>query len=295
MARKRKLVPVAGKGPRFGVELSIKTPWSLYKAGYSKNRESVFLIHGFNGTAQDNHLVYLRDAYLSRDYNVITVDWKPLTQYPCYLTALINTRLAAQCAAQIYSFITHHGTPREKITCVGHSLGAHICGMISNHLTKKQYRIIGLDPARPLIERKKTDSFRLTIDDATVIQVIHTNAGFLGQSENTGHLNYCINGGMYQPYCRGHPIRRSRCSHFMSICFLANAMFKHKKFIGIPCPNGCVKVSGPGRLPVTTRDPFKIESLLQEYKMGNDAPDNARGCFCLDVPYAKHCPFTQAE
>lgn len=78
--------------------------------------------------------------------------------------------------------------------------------MVSNHLTIKQHRIIGLDPARPLIERKKSDHFRLTIDDANVIQVIHTNAGFLGQESNTGHLNYCINGGRMQPYCKGNII-----------------------------------------------------------------------------------------
>jgi len=148
-------------------------------------------------------------AYLSRDFNVITVDWRPLTRYPCYLHSLINTRLTAQCTAQIYAFLTHYGAVRERITCVGHSLGAHICGMISNHLTRKQYRIIGLDPARPLIERNKSNTFRLTIDDASVIQVIHTNAGFLGQEDNTGHLNYCVNGGRIQPFCKGNPISKS--------------------------------------------------------------------------------------
>ena len=66
----------------------------------------------------------------------------------------------------------------------------------------------GLDPARPLIERKKSKAFRLTKDDANVVQVIHTNAGYLGQAESPGHLNFCINGGKYQPYCKGHPIRK---------------------------------------------------------------------------------------
>lgn len=152
--------------------------------------------------------MHMTPAYLTRDFNVITVDWRPLTRYPCYLHSLINTRLTAQCTAQVYSFLTHYGAAREKITCVGHSLGAHICGMISNHLSKKQYRIIGLDPARPLIERKKSNRFRLSQDDASVIQVLHTNAGFLGQEDNTGHLNYCVNGGRVQPYCKGNPISK---------------------------------------------------------------------------------------
>ncbi|XP_002021657.2 lipase member H-A [Drosophila persimilis] len=283
----------APNGPRRGVALNVKSPTSLYQGGFGKHRETVFIIHGFNGTAIDVHLQFLRDAYLSRDFNVITVDWRPLTRYPCYLHSLINTRLTAQCTAQIYAFLTHYGAVREKITCVGHSLGAHICGMISNHLTKKQYRIIGLDPARPLIERKKSNTFRLSLDDASVIQVLHTNAGFLGQEDNTGHLNYCVNGGRIQPYCKGNPIRRYRCSHFLSICYLASATYKHKKFVGVPCPNGCQNISGPKRLPVSGKmNPFEFVSLLREYHIGNDAPDDARGCICIDVPYAKHCPFT---
>lgn len=88
------------------------------------------------------------------------------------------------------------------MTCVGHSLGAHICGMVSNHLTTKQYRIIGLDPARPLIEQHASRDYRLTRDDATNVQIIHTNAGTLGQESLTGSLDLCINGGSLQPFCK---------------------------------------------------------------------------------------------
>uniref|UniRef100_A0A1I8MSU9 Lipase domain-containing protein n=1 Tax=Musca domestica TaxID=7370 RepID=A0A1I8MSU9_MUSDO len=283
----------APKSSRYGVAINIHNPMTLFQGGFSSKRDTVFIVHGFNGTATDKHLQFLRDAYLSRDFNVITVDWRPLTEYPCYLQSLINTRLTAQCTAQMYSFLTHYGAAREKITCVGHSLGAHICGMVSNHLNVKQYRIIGLDPARPLIERKKSNQFRLSLDDANVIQVIHTNAGYLGQEENTGHLNYCVNGGRVQPYCKGSPIRRSRCSHFLSICYLASAVFKHRRYLGVPCPTGCVDVTGPKRRPVSSANPFNAISQIGEYYMGNDAPDNAKGCVCIDVPFARHCPFSE--
>lgn len=83
-------------------------------------------------------------AYLKRgDYNVFTIDWEPLTMFPCYLSALSNTRLVAQCGAQFYSHLTRMGALAKNTHCVGHSLGAHVCGMISNHLTKKMYKIIG--------------------------------------------------------------------------------------------------------------------------------------------------------
>lgn len=67
----------------------------------------------------------------------------------------------------------------------------------------------GLDPARPLVQNHGTQSFRLTRDDAFHVQLILTNAGFLGQSSLTGSINYCINGGRQQPYCSGNQISTS--------------------------------------------------------------------------------------
>lgn len=83
-------------------------------------------------------------AYLYRaDYNIFTIDWADLTAFPCYLSSLSNTRLVAQCTAKLYAFVMDNGGDAEESTCVGHSLGAHICGMVSNHLTIKQHKIVG--------------------------------------------------------------------------------------------------------------------------------------------------------
>ncbi|KQS70592.1 uncharacterized protein Dere_GG23668, isoform B [Drosophila erecta] len=54
----------APNGPRRGIPLNVKNPMSLYKGGFSKHRETVFIIHGFNGTAIDIHLQFLRDGDL---------------------------------------------------------------------------------------------------------------------------------------------------------------------------------------------------------------------------------------
>lgn len=83
-------------------------------------------------------------AYLARnDYNIFTIDWSSITRFPCYISALSNMRLVAQCTAMLYAFVMENGGDARKTTCVGHSLGAHICGMMSNHLDKKQYKIVG--------------------------------------------------------------------------------------------------------------------------------------------------------
>lgn len=101
--------------------------------------------------------------------------------------------------------------------------------MVSNHLTTKQHKIIGLDPARPLIEKHASHSYRLTRDDASVVQIIHTNAGTLGQQSLTGSLDLCINGGSLQPFCR----RGLRLSmHFILAYFLFALyfFFQFKRF-----------------------------------------------------------------
>lgn len=48
-------------------------------------------------------------------------------------------------------------------------------------------------------------------------------------------------------------------------------MFKHKKFFGELCPNGCI--GGSKRLPVSGKSPFGVVTQTNEYNIGNDAPD----------------------
>nr|CAD7266426.1 unnamed protein product [Timema shepardi] len=193
---------------RLGKFIDVRSSNSLKYGGWDPDKRNVIIIHGFNGTEHKVPMTFIRNAYLSRgDYNVFTVDWEPLTIFPCYLSALSNTKLVAQCSALLYSYITGNGALAKRTHCVGHSLGAHICGMMSNHLSVKQHKIIGLDPARPLVDRYGSAGFRLTRDDAHVVQVIHTNAGALGEEAQVGHVDFCVNGGMNQPGCKGHRLR----------------------------------------------------------------------------------------
>lgn len=65
-----------------------------------------------------------------------------------------------------------------------------------------------MDPARPLIDRYATKYFRLTKDDAYHVQIIHTNSGFLGEENQVGHVDFCVNGGMRQPGCKGNQVSK---------------------------------------------------------------------------------------
>ncbi|KAG8222820.1 hypothetical protein J437_LFUL005026 [Ladona fulva] len=191
-----------------------------------------------------NFTSFLSKAFLSRgDFNVFFVDWGLLTRFPCYFSALNNMKLVSQCTAQLYAHLTHQGALMKRIICIGHSLGAHICGMIANYSTLRPSRILGLDPAGPIINDVSSSEFRLTSDDADFVEVIHTNAGVLGTDAPHGTVDFCVNGGHFQPQCSSiiHPIRRHRCSHFQGICLISSIVGsrKRRQVMGYPCLPSC--------------------------------------------------------
>ena len=93
---------------------------------------------------------------------------------------------------------------------VGHSLGAHICGVAALELKNRQTswrvsRITGLDPAQPCFRNVRLD-LKLDHTDAPFVDVIHTNGRYmtrmsLGLSEPMGHVDFYANGGRSQPGC----------------------------------------------------------------------------------------------
>jgi hypothetical protein len=137
-------------------------------------------------------------AYISvGSYNVWVVDWGRLAQPPCYRAAVHNLKAVGRCTGDLLMGLRAAGLMADKMTCVGHSLGAHICGLISQYVLFRVHRIIGLDPARPLVPSQS----RLDSGNAAAVHILHTNAGHYGESGKSGHVDFCINGGRIQPFC----------------------------------------------------------------------------------------------
>ncbi|KAH1011053.1 hypothetical protein HUJ04_000497 [Dendroctonus ponderosae] len=242
------------------IRIDIRNRLSLKLSGFDPEKQNVFIVHGFNGTESKTPMTILRNAYLYRsDYNIFTIDWKDLTSFPCYLSSLSNTQVVSQCAAKLYAFVMDHGGKAEKTTCVGHSLGAHICGMISNHLSIKQHKIV---------------------DDAYHVQIIHTNSGMLGEINQVGHIDFCVNGGMMQPGCKGNALRVARCSHFQSACYFAKSVKYPDSIIGRPCKATCPKRGRDWGF-------FPGNSI----PMGLATPYGVYGTYCVSTDTKKDCPF----
>lgn len=86
-------------------------------------------------------IAILRDAYLKNgSYNVFLVDWSVLSARPCYPAAVANMRPVARCLAGTLTHLRNLGLPITRTTCVGHSLGAHVCGVMANYLLFRMHR-----------------------------------------------------------------------------------------------------------------------------------------------------------
>lgn len=88
---------------------------------------------------------------------------------------------------------------------IGLSLGAHVAGFAGKKVKRKFGSpvswITGLDPAGPYYQ-KVFKSKRLSNDDAQVVEVIHTDAGFYGFPRSLGTIDFYPNGGaLIQPFC----------------------------------------------------------------------------------------------
>lgn len=61
-----------------------------------------------------------------------------------------------KAVARFVDYLTTIGLNLNELICVGHSLGAHTCGITGKHLrTGRMAAIVALDPARPLFHLKE--------------------------------------------------------------------------------------------------------------------------------------------
>lgn len=104
--------------------------------------------------------------------------------------------------------IEKYEIPLTYFHLIGHSLGAHVAGRAAQRVKAKLGSsipwITGLDPAGPLYEAPVLvpKNERLSDDDATAVEIVHTDGGLLGFHGSIGTIDFFPNGGEYiQPNC----------------------------------------------------------------------------------------------
>ncbi|MEB3340727.1 PLAT/LH2 domain-containing protein [Okeania sp.] len=130
------------------------------------------------------------------DANVVVVDWheKNFTSLPKYLEAVNSV---PRVSADIAEYITKYDLNPEKISLIGHSLGAHVSGIAGQNV-KGIDQIIGMDPAGLGYEDRPKD-LRLSPDDAENVYGIHTSSLLgLGYQDPLGDYDLYLNSSEYE-------------------------------------------------------------------------------------------------
>ncbi|KAM7428877.1 hypothetical protein ABFA07_020190 [Porites harrisoni] len=198
---------------------------------------TIFVIHGFTENI-NTWATEMKNALLGReDCNVVLVDWSKGAKGPNYLQAAGNTRLVGAQTAELIRFMISSSPGSvgsiDRFYIVGFSLGAQVAGYAGSYLKDqgmKLGRITGLDPAGPKFTNEEKD-FRLDESDASYVDVIHTNAGFLGTNQRVGDIDFYPNGGKHQPGCLVNVV----CSHIRATQYFIASVKGSCSWTAIPC------------------------------------------------------------
>lgn len=179
------------------------------------------LIHGWTNNGTTGWIVNCAEKFHQvGQFNVIAVDWSVLAAGD-YFSAVKNLKTVGY---RIRDFIKQVPFGVDRVQIIAHSLGAHVAAYVGNALGREKVgTIVGLDPAGPLFDWPVLLPFnsRLTFDDATVVQVIHTMVFLTGVTVPSGTIDFYVNRGVDQPGCSNGTIaQNSKTSNFHLKMFL---------------------------------------------------------------------------
>jgi hypothetical protein len=80
--------------------------------------------------------------FIKEDVNLLMIDWSKKASVFFYSNAIKNARKIGEYVGE---FIKLSQIDPLRVHCIGHSLGAHVCGFVGKEIKLK--RITGLDPA----------------------------------------------------------------------------------------------------------------------------------------------------
>ncbi|KNC33420.1 hypothetical protein FF38_09862 [Lucilia cuprina] len=259
----------------------------LRKSNFNFNYPLAIYLHGFSesATGEKQSSQEVKDG---GNYNVILIDWSPMTAVPWYTNAVDNLPVAARYVARFIRFLLQQGYQLQKIHLIGFSLGAEVSGFIGKQLQEWGIylpRITGLDPALPLFEDGSSNR-RLSPKDAQFVDIIHTDGGILGNPEAMGHADFYPNGGhALQPGCARQEIANNRWLGIIIGCSHQRAW---EYFIE--------SIRRPYAFPANRCEPSKLFGTCRDGNgkafMGMGADKRLRGKFFLDTndepPYGKN-------
>ena len=194
-----------------------------------KYRKLLFLVHGWTANHDSNVIGQLAKAYQEQRHPAILigVDWSTMSRRS-YVDSRGHVYTVGEMVGDQIQKLMSRIKMYVHIGCVGHSLGAHVCGSVGKSTNRLEY-LVGLDPASPLFFKTSDDLLSKT--DARYVEVIHTNTAMLGYSDPLGHADIYPFGGDIQPDCMV-----VSCSHSMAITYFIEAV-KNNSIDLVQCPS----------------------------------------------------------
>ncbi|XP_072380526.1 lipoprotein lipase-like [Diabrotica undecimpunctata] len=197
--------------PNNDVPLSPFDHEKLSSEGFSVDKETVLVIHGWKNSYKSKINTIISEAYLSKhDINLLVIDWSSVADNVYLLAVLYVDDIGEIIGNFIKRLQKDLNLNLDKTAIVGHSLGAHVAGVAGRTVGGQINYIVGLDPASPMFNILRRN-IRLHSTDARFVQVIHTSV--LGVYENMGHADYYANGVLGQPGCPIAIFDFRLCSH----------------------------------------------------------------------------------
>ncbi|XP_046737696.1 pancreatic triacylglycerol lipase-like [Diprion similis] len=252
--------------------LTLNSIASVTGSNFLSSRPTRFVTHGWNSNQRSDACVVIRDAYLTAgDYNVIVVDWSSIAG-TAYNTASGSVGSVGGRISAFLDFLNRSaGLNFGTTKLIGHSLGGHIVGIAAQGASGNIQAVIALDPALPGFNNAGAGS-GIHESDADHVQVIHTNAGFLGLSRAAGDSDFYPNGGRSQPGC-GLDLFGA-CAHSRAYYFFAESILN------------------PTGFPATVTRSQDLEAFIFKstvFMGGRTLSTHARGSFTLTT--ASSSPF----
>jgi pimeloyl-ACP methyl ester carboxylesterase len=205
---------------------------SIRTSNFDANKEVRFIVHGWLQTGNSGFSPGMKDAFLrALDINVVIVDWGAGANSIDYISSVRRVPGTGRVIAKLVDFLSKNFNLNfEKVSMVGHSLGAHIVGFAGKQLQKRKINVLyGLDPAGPLFDINNP-STRISSGDARYVEIIHTDIGIVGMGGHLGDASFFPNGGANQPGC----FPAGDCSHLRSTEYLIESLSSNN-FIARSC------------------------------------------------------------
>lgn len=111
---------------------------------WDDNKENIIFVHGYAGGDDSPPTRIVRDAFIqSGQFNFFMIDYGPVSRAPCYVSLVQNIKYVSYCVASYLRDFLNSGMKKKSITCIGHSMGAHGCGLLRRYLGFRINKIIG--------------------------------------------------------------------------------------------------------------------------------------------------------